>query len=211
MNELKIDKNNNEYSVFNKIKAPRRESRTYTEVFWMSEMSGWKERLWCEHGVGSIPSGQCFRGACVKIITIITTSSYIALSTPKGISECFRHYNLLSLGLNSFLKSSQLPGEYTACATLICATKLKQSQEPSLPSQVPIYPWMERSNYNCHAQGHKCHNLDSNPHSAEQKHRAWVRYSYPLGQGTLQFTLILHDARTMQCLKSHRLLQYILS
>ena len=33
MNELKIDKNNNEYSVFNKIKAPRRESRTYTEVF----------------------------------------------------------------------------------------------------------------------------------------------------------------------------------
>ena len=29
----------------------------------------------------------------------------------------------------------------------ICATRLNQSQEPSLPSQVPIYPWVERSNY----------------------------------------------------------------
>ena len=47
---------------------------------------------------------------------------------------------------------------YTACATIICATRLNQSQigyqaelnqsqEPSLSSQVPIYPWVERSNY----------------------------------------------------------------
>ena len=50
--------------------------------------------------------------------------------------------------LNSFLKPSQLPdGEYAVCATLICATRLNQSQEPSLPSHVPIYPWVERSNY----------------------------------------------------------------
>ena len=35
----------------------------------------------------------------------------------------------------SFLKPSQLPGEYTACAT-----RLNQSQEPPLPSQVPILP-----------------------------------------------------------------------
>ena len=27
----------------------------------------------------------------------------------------------------------------------ICTTKLNQSQQPSLPSQVPIYPWVKRS------------------------------------------------------------------
>ena len=56
----------------------------------------------------------------------------------------------------------------------IYATRLNQSQEPSLPSQVPIYIWVERSNYSsrCLAQGHKCHNRDSNPHAAEQKHQS---------------------------------------
>ena len=48
-------------------------------------------------------------------------------------------------GSNGF-KPSQLPGEYTALCNK-CATQLNQSQEPSLPSQVPIYPWVERSNY----------------------------------------------------------------
>ena len=78
-----------------------------------------------------------------QIIIIIITSSYIALFTPE---RClFRHYYPLSLGLKSFLKLSQLPGEYTACATIIC--RLNQSQEPLLPSQVHTYPWVERSNY----------------------------------------------------------------
>ena len=39
----------------------------------------------------------------------------------------------------SFLKPSQLPGEYTACAANM-RSKLNHSQEPSLPSQVPILP-----------------------------------------------------------------------
>ena len=30
----------------------------------------------------------------------------------------------------------------------ICATLLNQSQEPSLPSQVPIYPWVDRISKN---------------------------------------------------------------
>ena len=41
----------------------------------------------------------------------------------------------------SFLKPSQLPGEYTAQLLPF------QTQQPTLPSQVPIYSWVERSNY----------------------------------------------------------------
>ena len=72
---------------------------------------------------------------------------YSAFHTRRA-SQSASHYYPWSLGLNSLIKLSQLPGgEYAACATLICATRLNQSQEPSLPSQVPIYPWVERSNY----------------------------------------------------------------
>ena len=68
---------------------------------------------------------------------------------------------------------------------IICASKLNQSQEPSLPWYVPIYFWMERSMFSsCLTQGHKCHNRDTNPHSAEQNTRAWVQCSYQLNLDT---------------------------
>ena len=41
--------------------------------------------------------------------------------------------------------------------------------EPSLPSRVPIYHWVKRIIL-CLAHGHTCYDLDSHPHSAEQKH-----------------------------------------
>ena len=47
----------------------------------------------------------------------------------------------------AILKPSQLPGEYTACATDMRFYKLNQSQELSLRSHVPIYSWVERGNY----------------------------------------------------------------
>ena len=50
-----------------------------------------------------------------------------------------------SLCLKSFLQTSQLPREYTALCNK-WATRLNQTQEPSLPSHVSIYPWVERSN-----------------------------------------------------------------
>ena len=55
-------------------------------------------------------------------------------------SWCF---NIITPGhwaLKPFLKPSQLPWEYTACAAKYVAHyKLNQPQEPSLPSQIPIY------------------------------------------------------------------------
>ena len=41
--------------------------------------------------------------------------------------------------------------------------------EPSLPSRVPIYHLVKRIIL-CLAHGHTCYDLDSHPHSAEQKH-----------------------------------------
>ena len=84
---------------------------------------------------------------------------------------------------NSFLKPSQLHGEYTVCATIKCATWLNQSQEPCLASQVPIHSWVERSNYynKMSCLGTQVSRL-LNPHSAEQK----VQCSYLLGHNTLQ-------------------------
>ena len=59
----------------------------------------------------------------IKIIII--TRFYIALSHPEG-PQSASHYYPWSLGIKSLIKPSQLPsGEYTACATLICATRLK--------------------------------------------------------------------------------------
>ena len=53
---------------------------------------------------------------------------------------------------------------------------LNQSQEPSLPSQVQVYPytpgWREAIIVKCLAQGHKCHTGDSNPLSAEQNQQS---------------------------------------
>ena len=83
-----------------------------------------------------------------KIITIIILVASSSAQVRHAVTlMALLHDYSWSLGLKSFLKPSQLPGEYTACATIVCATRLNQSQEPSLPSKVPIYPWVERSNY----------------------------------------------------------------
>ena len=57
---------------------------------------------------GRLVRGGGYRGE------IIVTRLYIALFTLGGrLKEHFQHYYPWSLGLNSFLKQSQLPEEYT--------------------------------------------------------------------------------------------------
>ena len=46
----------------------------------------------------------------------------------------------------SFLKPSRLPGVVYSSIAAILAHRANQTQQPTLPSQVPIY-WVERSNY----------------------------------------------------------------
>ena len=77
---------------------------------------------------------------------IIITCFYIALFTPGGHPKVLITPGHWALN-HSLNHLSSLVGRIQPCATLICATRLNQSQEPSLPSQVPIYPWVERSNY----------------------------------------------------------------
>ena len=77
-----------------------------------------------------------------------------------------QHYYPWSLGL----KSSQLPGEYTACATkYVAQSRLINHKNQLCPHRYPFTPgWREAIIVKCLAQGHKCHDRDSNPHSTEQ-------------------------------------------
>ena len=65
------------------------------------------------------------------------------------------------MGLHSINHLSSLRGVYCLCATL------RYSTISALRSQVPIYPWVERSNninlVKCRAKGHKCHDRELNP------------------------------------------------
>ena len=63
--------------------------------------------------------------------------------------------------ITSLFNVSQLPWEYTTWATVYIA--------PKAFSQVPIYSpgWREAIIVKYLAQGHKCHDRDSNPHSSE--------------------------------------------
>ena len=55
-----------------------------------------------------------------------------------------QHYYPWSLGLKSFLKPSQLPGEYTACAAKYVATKLINHNTHLCPHRYPLTPgWRE--------------------------------------------------------------------
>ena len=106
-------------------------------------------------------------------IIILIFNLYLALFHTRRAPKALYIITPWSLGLKSFRKPSQLPWEYTSLAQQICATQLNQSQEPSLPSrsQVPInHGWREAIIVKCLAQGHKCHDRDSNPHSAEHNH-----------------------------------------
>ena len=90
----------------------------------------------------------------------------------------------------SFLKPSQLPGEYIAQLLpfqRIHVYMANQTQQPTLPSQVPIYSWVERSNYgkvSCSrthtvsttdAVGVRTHILTTQP--SEHMARIWIRAS----------------------------------
>ena len=85
----------------------------------------------------------------------------------------FRSYSR-SLGLKSFLKPSQTPVEYTACAAKYVAQwRLINHKNQLCPHRYPFTPgWREAIIVKCLAQGHKCHDRDSNPHSAEQNQQS---------------------------------------
>ncbi len=108
------------------------------------------------------------------IIVIIIIGFYIALYTPKGHLTALP--TLLPLVTGPFissLKPSQLPGEYTACAAKCSAPSLINHKNHLCPHRYPFYPWWrEAFIVMCLAQGHKCHDWDLNPHSAEQKHQS---------------------------------------
>ena len=81
--------------------------------------------------------------------------------------ECLRHL-IHSFNHLSYLGSIQH-------VLQICATRQNQSQEPSLPShRYPFTPgcWREAIIVKCLAQGHNCHDRDSNPSSAKQKNQS---------------------------------------
>ena len=73
-----------------------------------------------------------------------------------------QHFYLWSPGLKSFLKQSQLLPN-------MLRTKLINHKNQLCPS-LPLGG--EKLMVKCLARGHKCHDLDSNPHSTEQKHQS---------------------------------------
>ena len=71
--------------------------------------------------------------------------------------------------------------EYTACAAkYVAQSRLINHKNQLCPHRYPFTPgWREAIIVMCLAQGHKCHDRDSNPHSAEQNHKSlnWVLFS----------------------------------
>ena len=81
------------------------------------------------------------------------------------------------------------------CATLICATRINQLEEPSLPSHVPIDPWVERSNYSevsCSGTQMSRPGFEATRDTLLNRGtRAWVWCSYPLGHHTITQSILL--------------------
>ena len=84
------------------------------------------------------------------------TSFYIALPTLLP---------LVTGPFISFLKPSQLPREYTI-SKINLKNHLCPHRYPSTPG------WREAIMVKCLAQGHKCHDRDSNPYYTEQNHNS---------------------------------------
>ena len=79
-------------------------------------------------------------------VIIIIVASYIALrSVTQWRSKRFQHYYPWSLGLKSFLKPSQLPVEYTACATkYVAQSRLINHKNQLYHNRYPFTPgWRE--------------------------------------------------------------------
>ena len=75
----------------------------------------------------------------------------------------------LVVTFNSFLKPTQLPGEMQPVQQ-ICATHSAKSITISALTGTHL-PLGGENQLQCLAQGHNCHDWDSNPHSHKQKHQ----------------------------------------
>ncbi len=118
----------------------------------------------------------------------------------------FQHYYPLVTGpFISFLNVISAPlGVYSLCCQVCSCTKLNQSQEPSLPSQVPHLPpgWREAIIAKCLAQGHKWRKKVWRTHTLmTQLTRTLVPCSKPLGHNTPHLLLIRQFAITVCSIK----------
>ena len=100
---------------------------------------------------------------------IINNNSNMMLCTPKGHPKHFQHFYPLVVTFNSFLKPTQLPGEMQPVQQ-ICATHSAKSITISALTGTHL-PLGGENQLQCLAQGHNCHDWDSNPHSHKQKHQ----------------------------------------
>ena len=79
------------------------------------------------------------------IIIVLITSFDIALFTPVGRLRVLPTLlPLLIRPFNLFLKPSQLPGEYTACATNIRYSAKSITRNISALTGPHLHPWVER-------------------------------------------------------------------
>ena len=89
--------------------------------------------------------------------------------------------------LKSFLKPSQLPGEYTAQLLPFRRIGLIKHNNQLCPHRYPFYPgWREAIMVKCLAQGHKHHgrSQDLNSHSDDSAIGTQIRCAKPLGHDT---------------------------
>ena len=70
----------------------------------------------------------------------------------------------------------------------VTAHRANQTQQPTMPSKVPIYSWVERSTYgnvSCwRTYKHYSRGRGSNPHSDVSAIRTQIQCTKPLGHGT---------------------------
>ena len=105
---------------------------------------------------------------------------YIAQVRHAVTLVALQHYYPWSLGLKSFLKPSQLPGEYTACvAKYVAQSRLTGTHLPV--GGLKQLQWSVLLRDTSVTTGIRTHTL------LNRITRAWIRCSYPLGHDTPHF------------------------
>ena len=134
------------------------------------------------------------------VLLIITTRFYISLFTPEGFLKALPTLlPLWSLGIKSFLKPSQLPGEiYCLCAIYAYSAK-PITRTISALTGTHFTPWVERSSYSSISVLPRDTSVTTGIRTDTlliRSTRAWFRCSYPLGHDTPLYSLRLFPTGT---------------
>ena len=126
----------------------------------------------------------CFELTAIAPVSWVGICAYynedILIALLHEVSQCLTLLPLLIRRINHSWNHLSSLGSIQLNCCHFAAYRANQTQQPTLPSQLPIYSWLERSNYGKVS----CSRIFENAHSDDSAIRPQIQCTKPLGHGT---------------------------